>query len=470
MKRPNILWICTDQQRWDTLGCHGNPYVRTPNLDRFAREGTDFTSAYCQSPVCTPSRASFLTGRYPRTTRCRDNGHSLPSDEILVTRRLAEAGYVGGLSGKLHLAPCHPSVCPETELRVNDGYETFAWSHAPDHASRGNQYLKWLTSQGHAFERTPFERNRFVQTTMPGALHQTRWCAQHAIDFFLKNAEASWFFCANIYAPHHPFDPPREYLERYLPILDDIPLPRFTPGELENKPEMQRIDSQGAYAMKGMYPFWEMSDRDHRLIRAAYWAMCDQIDHEVGRMLEALEKSGQRENTIVIFMSDHGEMLGDHGIYLKGPHFYEEAIHVPLLISGPGIESGGVRSDFVELLDLAPTLLRVCDLPPEPGMQGRIISGNETVSQSREDVYCDISTIHDGRQTYSTMLRTERHKIVRHHKREPGELYELTTPNLETRNLWDQPEYQTLKSDLLSRLADRMSASTDPLTTKQAVW
>jgi len=106
---PNILWITTDQQRWDTLGCLGNPHVRTPHLDRLAGGGALFPLAFCQSPVCTPSRASFLTGRYPRTTRCRQNGQDIPADEILVTRLLRDAGWRCGLAGKLHLSACDPN-------------------------------------------------------------------------------------------------------------------------------------------------------------------------------------------------------------------------------------------------------------------------------------------------------------------------------------------------------------------------
>ena len=129
ISRPNILWICTDQQRWDTLGCYGNPYVHTPHIDRLASEGVLFERCFSQSPVCTPSRASFLTGRYPRTTRCRQNGQDIPDDEVLVTRLLADAGYVCGLAGKLHLSACNPSVTPEMEPRIDDGYEVFHWSH-----------------------------------------------------------------------------------------------------------------------------------------------------------------------------------------------------------------------------------------------------------------------------------------------------------------------------------------------------
>ena len=130
-RQPNILWICTDQQRWDTLGCYGNSFVRTPNIDALAAGGALFERCFSQSPVCTPSRASFLTGRYPRTTRCRQNGQDIPEDEVLVTKLLADAGYRCGLSGKLHLSPCNPSHCTTTERRIDDGYTDadFHWSH-----------------------------------------------------------------------------------------------------------------------------------------------------------------------------------------------------------------------------------------------------------------------------------------------------------------------------------------------------
>ncbi|OGV67334.1 MAG: hypothetical protein A3K19_01920 [Lentisphaerae bacterium RIFOXYB12_FULL_65_16] len=119
--QPNILWICSDQQRWDTLGCYGNPFVATPHLDRLAAEGVLFEHCYSQSPVCTPSRTAFLTGRYPRTARCRQNGQGIPADEVLITRLLDEAGCRCGLSGKLHLSPCCPAVCKGGERRIADG-------------------------------------------------------------------------------------------------------------------------------------------------------------------------------------------------------------------------------------------------------------------------------------------------------------------------------------------------------------
>ncbi|WDR01503.1 sulfatase-like hydrolase/transferase [Devosia algicola] len=134
MKRPNILWICTDQQRADSTGVGGNSHVRTPNIDALFAGGAAFPNTYCQSPVCTPSRASFLTGRYPRTTRTRQNGQDIPRDELLIGKIFADAGYTCGLSGKFHLSACHPSVSPVFEPRVEDGYHAFHWSHHPSRA------------------------------------------------------------------------------------------------------------------------------------------------------------------------------------------------------------------------------------------------------------------------------------------------------------------------------------------------
>ena len=190
-QQPNILWLCTDQQRWDTLGVYGNTFVHTPNIDQLARDGVVFEHCYAQSPVCTPSRASFLTGRYPRTNRCRQNGQSLPDDEILVTRLLAggehrhglaarpasNSDYVGGLAGKLHLAACHPSVSPDGEPRHDDGYSAFHWSHHPAADWPSNEYVEWLDEQGVTLERTPFQGSRHVYTTATSETSQTAWCA-----------------------------------------------------------------------------------------------------------------------------------------------------------------------------------------------------------------------------------------------------------------------------------------------------
>ena len=326
--QPNILWICSDQQRFDSLGCYGNPFVQTPHLDKLAQEGVLFEHAYSQSPVCTPSRASFLTGRYPRTTRCRQNGQAIPPDEVLVTKLFRDEGYACGLAGKLHLAPCNPRVCKGTEERIDDGYDQFFWSHDPSDAWFTHDYIQWLRDKGLRRNSKPFQESKYVQVIPSEEHSQTTWSIERAMSFIggAERFKQPWLFSLNMFDPHHAFDPPVAALERYRDRLDDIPLPNYVEGELENKPIWQRIDHSGAYGNKSGYPYTEMSDTDHRWIRAAYWAMIDVIDTQIGCLLDFLEDTKQRENTIVIFTSDHGEMLGDHGIYLKGPYFYEPAV------------------------------------------------------------------------------------------------------------------------------------------------
>jgi choline-sulfatase len=480
MQRPNILWICTDQQRWDTLGCYGNPFVHTPHLDRLTQQGIVFDQCYCQSPVCTPSRVSFLTGRYPRTTGCRQNGQSIPAHELLVTRLLADTKATAGLAGKLHISACHPKVAPSTERRVNDGYAEFHWSHHVGADWPTNAYFHWLREHSVSYTRVPFGESRYVETSVPARYHQTTWCAQQAINFIEAAAhfDHPWLFSVNFFDPHHPFDPPVEYLQRYLDRLDTIPLPSYREGELADKPVFQQLDHQGAYNTSGNYPFSAMNDQDHRLIRAAYWAMIDVIDEQVGRMLAALERTGQSEQTLVIFMSDHGEMLGDHGIYLKGPYFYEGAIRVPLIMRWPGTIPAGQRSTaLVELVDLAPTLLDAARLPAYDGMQGRslwsLITGQTTPDHHREDVYSEYYNAmpwHVQPAAHATMVRTAQHKIVRIHGLDTGELYDLERDPQETHNLWADPAYQQVQMRLLQQLCDRMAWTVDPLPRREAAW
>lgn len=494
-ERPNILWICTDQQRWDTLNCTGNPYVHTPNLDRLAASGVLFENAYAQSPVCAPSRASFLTGRYPRTTRCRANGQNMPADEVLVTKVLADAGYVGGLSGKLHLSAANPDAAPLGEPRIDDGYAVYHWSHTPlpskitstEDATPAalqvwptNEYATWLHEQGQRYERTPHPNCSYVQVGMPEAFHQTTWCVNKAITFMETNAGSArpWFFSVNPFDPHHPFDPPAAYLERYLSRPVELPLPNYVPGELDDKPLFQRLDHHGAYNNAELYPFSEMTETDHRMLRAAYYAMVDLIDVQVGRLLDALERTGQLESTLVIFMSDHGEMLGDHGIYLKGPYFYEPAVRVPLIFSWPGVLEGNRRtSALVELVDIAPSLLDAAGLPRQPGMQGRSLCarliGAADLDEHRTDVYSeyyDAMPWHRDPPPRLTMLRTARYKLVRAHHLNHGELYDLHEDPAETVNRWDDPDYADVRSILMLRLADRMAETVDPLPPRLADW
>jgi choline-sulfatase len=477
--RPNILWLCSDQQRWDTLGCYGNSHVRTPNLDALAKSGVVFDRCYSQSTICTPSRACFLTGRYPRTTRCRQNGQDIPEDEVLVTRLLSENGYTCGLSGKLHISACHPSTGRSPERRINDGYSEFYWSHHPDPNWKDNQYIQWLQRKGVTFGREQHPDSRHVTYGPAAEDHQTTWCAERAMDFVTRHAQDSnpWCFSVNFFDPHFPFDAPRVYMERYEEAIDDVPLPNYVEGELGGKPSHQRAVFERGQSGKGSYPFASMTPRDHRLVRASYWAMCDLIDRQAGRILDTLQQTGQLANTIVIYMSDHGEMLGDHGLYLKGEYFYEPAVRVPLIVSWPEHIRPARSTALVELVDTTQTLLDAIGLPHHPGMQGRslwpLLTGNASVSEHRGNVYCEL---YSGRQlqgeqaSLGTMVRDDRHKLVVYHRTKEGELYDLQSDPLESTNLWSDPGFADVKAGLMFALCNRMAFTADTLPVPISAW
>jgi arylsulfatase len=499
-RKPNILWICTDQQRFDSLGCYGNTFVRTPNIDALAERGTLFETAFCQNPICTPSRASFMTGRYPSTCRTRQNGQDIPEQEELVTKLLRDRGdYRCGLSGKFHLSACSTDICKDEERRIDDGYEVFNWAHNPrrtaDGLPTGNQYRNWLDQQGKSYQTTAFaipeehtschdneaesgseywRQAPLVEKGMPEPYHNTTWCAEKAVEFIQSQADDSkpWLFSVNFYDPHHPMDPPESYLNRYLDMLDEIPLPSHQPGELNNKPlfHSDPIECQ--------YRFKTMSDYEHRLVKAAYWAMIDLIDAQVGRIIAALKDTGQLDDTIIIFMSDHGEIMGDHGIYLKGPYFYEPTIKVPLIMSWPGMIRDGQRSTaLVELMDIAPTLLDAALVPQSERMQGKslwpLLTGQQSNDQHHDDVYCEYYntlTCHDNPKAYATMVRNKRYKIVRYHGVDQGELYDLKADPGEHHNLWNDPATSEVKLEMLLALSDRMAFTMDPLPVRSASY
>ena len=461
---PNILWICTDQQRYDTIASLGNPLIRTPHIDRLVASGVAFTRAYCQSTVCSPSRASFLTGRYPRTTGCRQNGQTIPARERLISRLLADAGYTCGLAGKLHLSSCADG---RVEQRTDDGYTVFHWSHHPQPDWPENAYTRWLAEQGHTWEAlNDGQGTAYVKPGVPAQFHQTTWCAEMAIDFIRSQRNGPWMFSFNCFAPHHPFDPPHQYMQRYDPA--EMPLPVYRPGELTDKPHYQQLDHEWAHNEPGYFHVAAMTDDDRRQVTAAYYAMVELIDDQVGRMIGALEETGQLENTIVLFMSDHGEMLGDHGLYLKGPHFYEAAVRVPLVLRYPARFANNLRVDgLVELVDLVPTLLEAAGIAVPHGVQGRsllpICTGAASPDHHRDYVYCEYYNAWTHPRSYGTMLRTTSEKLAVYHGVDEGEVYDLVHDPDEFTNLWGSPDHAELRQRLLKLGFDASVFTMDPL-------
>ncbi len=473
LNKPNILWICTDQQRFDTIREMNNPYVRTPNLDRLVKQGVAFSKAYCQSPVCSPSRASFLTGRYPRTTRVTSVGNEyFPADEVLVTKMLADQGYACGLVGKFHLSANQM----RKEQRPDDGYETFKWiqwSHGGKEEREAwgdfNAYLAWLAAQGVSYdeqyqeEMEGKERCGGIETRY----HSSVWAVEEAMGFIDAHREEPWLLSLNIFDPHDPYDPPQEYRDRYR--VEDMPLPKWKAGELDRKPWIQQQDYIIG-GQEGIGPSCkDLSEYQKKQYVADYYAMIELVDDQLGRLFDHLERTGQRENTVILFHSDHGEMLGDHGLILKGAYFYEGLVHVPLIISWPGHLQQNCKSEaLVELVDIAPTLLDMLGLDIPYWMQGKsllpLLNGQSGLHHHKDSVYCEFYRamlgVHD--HVYATMYFDGTYKLVAYHGRNTGELYDFRTDPDEYDNVWSHPDYQALKMELLQKCFDRSVFTVDP--------
>jgi arylsulfatase len=469
-RMPNVLWIVADQQRYDTIEGLNNKYIRTPHLRKLADDSVTFTHAFVQNPVCSPSRGSFLTGRYPHTTGLRANGQRIRPEERLVTRILADHGYTCGLSGKLHLSPCEGG---RNENRIDDGYQVFWWSHdLSDQWPGRNMWRVWLKDKGVTWPDPP-PRTPAWGVPVDPKYTQTAWCSDMAIQFLRQQRKFNpWLMSVNIFQPHHPFWPTKEYLDRYDP--EKLPSPVYHDGELASKPLFQTVDHNGAYAGTAV-SFAKTDDLTHRRITAAYYAMIEQVDTEVGRMLQALEDSGQAENTIVIYMSDHGEMLGDHGIYLKGPYFYDCMTRVPLMIRWPGKYKAGTRTDaLVEMTDLAPTLLEAAGIPVPSGIQGRslgpVLRGERQAH--RDSVYCehfDSSSLYDP-PPMAASVRTERYKLAYYQNLDTGELYDLEKDPGEVENLWTSARAKDIRAEMMQKLLARMIGTVDPLPERKTTW
>ncbi len=478
---PNILWICCDQQRHDSIAGLGNPFLKTPNIDKLMDEGTTFLRAYTQCPVCTPSRASFLTGRYPRTTRVLRNGNEyFPPDETLVTKLFSNYGYDGGLVGKLHLSAAEGMV----EVRPDDGYRFFEWSEHPhDDWEEGHDYQEWLKEKGIRWEeRYPLgdgknqssEGNAWKEALPPdkggmeAEYHQTTWAFERARAFIEEERGGRpWLLSINIFDPHPPFDPPIEFRKRFDP--EAMPLPLWREGELDGKPPIHREDYlKGSQGGTGPCSSRKKDDEKRQLI-ADYYAQIELIDENVGKILHYLEKTGQRENTILVYHSDHGEMLGDHGLYWKGAYVYEQLIHVPMIFSWPGrIRSGFKSNALVELVDIAPTLLELAGFEVPYYMQGKslapILRGSGEMDFHKDHIYCEYYNamvgVHDR---YISIYFDGRIKIAVHHGEEMGELYDLEKDPCEFENLWDNCGYEKCKWEYMKKCFDSaIMANMDP--------
>jgi len=384
-KRPNVLIVYTDQQRRDSLGCYGNSLAKTPNLDKLASEGVLFENYFVQNPVCMPSRMSFLTGRYCSSLGVGDNGNSFPESAVPVHKIVKPYGYHTAQIGKLHFQP--HAKRDHRDMHTDYDFDTFILSDEP--GCYDDAYIKWVESiKPEIVEKVrvalppaafKYEKKSYCNngrdTHEPYIFEgdeeftHSSFVASEMCNFLENSKDKSFFAIAGFYAPHAPLNPPKKFVDMYNP--DEMPLPKVGENE-EVLPVLKNVSPEK----------WQK-------IIAYYLALVSHVDDCVGKILDTLKRTGQENNTIVIFTSDHGEFLGDHGRIQKGMPGHDCIVRVPLIIKYPSkISRGTVVKELVEGIDVVPTILDYCGIQIPRVVQGNslkpLIEGKE--SFNREDI------------------------------------------------------------------------------------
>lgn len=466
-EKPNILLIMTDQQRYDSLGCYGFEAAHTPNLDQVAEEGVIFDNNYVTNPICTPNRSSMLTGKPLPGHGLYQLYDNLPEDEVLFTRRLQEIGYETALFGKLHIAS---RLKEEKERHPNDGFDIYEWCLEPSISldSPLNGYAKWLKDKDPDFYRELKEKGRNLHH-IPQEFHGTHWAAERSVDYIQNwDGEKPFFLKMSVFDPHNPYD---DYPLEMEEVIDQekIPDPLTAEGEMDNPPEPIRREHEHSY----LGSFKDFTLEEIREMRIGYHASLAFLDQEVGKVLNALQEAGIAENTLVIFTSDHGDMLGDHQLMVKGCFFYDPCTKVPLIMHWPNKINEGMRiPSLVQSTDIAATVLSAAGfsseelktIMPESHDLLPLIQGEQ--DKIREYAVCIYRNSGiDDRGDYfdppmhATMIRDQRYKLNIYHSLNSsedieGELYDMAEDPNELTNLWNDSGYDSIKKELMEKLID----------------
>ncbi|MCY4118357.1 MAG: sulfatase-like hydrolase/transferase [Caldilineaceae bacterium] len=453
--RPNIVLIVTDQQRFDTIAALGFDFMETPNLDRLVREGVSFTNCHITAPSCAPARASLFTGYYPHTTGILKNGDRWTRSWV---ENLSASGYHCVNVGKMHTTPF------ETPLGFHERYVV----ENKDRYLEGRYYFdewdKALRARGHVKQQRELYRRREDYGESLGAFDWELPADLHS-DNFVGDFAAWWLRCkpkpdgplflqVGFPGPHPPYDPTPDFAGRYL--QKDLPIQPVTAEEIAGQPppfqEMRQHNSQVDH--DSVVHLLEPTPQQRQRQRAYYLANVSMIDEKIGELLQALEEKGYLEDAVVIFTSDHGDCLGDHGHSQKWT-MYDTITRVPAIVWAPGRFTPGRSLDqLCSLFDFGPTILELAGLnvPDEfeaasllPALEGRTWQGRDAVfaEHSRDGL---LPT------DYMTMVRTAEWKLV-HFLDEPfGQLFDLASDPHEIHNLWDDPIHTGQKQELLERL------------------
>jgi arylsulfatase A-like enzyme len=472
--RPTIVFIITDQQRFDTIAALGYPYVDTPNLDRLAREGTVFSNAFVSAPSCAPSRASLFTGYYPHTTGIFKNADTWRHSWV---ERLADAGYHCVNVGKMHSYPFetplgfHERFVVENKDRYLEGRYFFdRWDMAlqarglvkqqrefyrqyPDYGERLGAFTWDLPPETHP--------DRFV-----GGL--ARWWVEQ------KPPTTPLFLQVGFPGPHPPYDPTPEALAPYLSRV--LPVQGATAEELAGQPPALRELRIHNATIDHDSIAWSLEPTLAQLqrLRAHYLANVTMIDAEIGGLLDALEARGYLENAVVVFTSDHGDCLGDHG-HIQKWTMYDAITRVPLIVWAPSRFAPGRQIDALcQQMDIGPALLELAGLTPPTDWQAEsllpLLHGEPTAT-GRERVFSEHPR--DGILTGTammTMVRERDWKLVHYVDSSAGELYDLRADPQEQINRWGQPAYADRQHALLDALLKWRITSSLRAAGRSAAW
>ena len=462
MTQPNIILIITDQQRYDTINALGFPYMDSPNLDRLVNKGVSFDNCHVTAPSCAPARASLFTGYYPHVTGIMRNGDRWRRSWV---EDLNAAGYHCVNIGKMHTNPF------ETPLGFHQRYVV----ENKDRYLQGRYYFdewdKALQARGLIKQQRELYRQRDDYRERMGAFSWDLPPETHS-DNFVGGLAQWWlntyprteplFLQIGFPGPHPPYDPTPEAAAEY--IDRDLPLPEVTQAELAGQPppylRYRRHNTEVDH--DSVVHLLEPSRLQLQRLRAYYAANVSMIDKQVGQIMDALERQGYLENSIVVFTSDHGDCLGDHGQIQKWT-MYDIVTRVPAVFWSPGRIAAGKRiGALCQWMDIGRTLLELAGLTPATDMQAisllPALRGEDW--RGREYVFAAHPADGNYEGPYQTMIRGERYKLVHFAGEEYGLLFDLETDPGEVHNRWDDEALADVKRELLAALLNWRLEST----------
>ncbi len=460
MKKPNVLYIMADQFHADCMS-HAGRQVRTPNLDGLAADGAVFERAYCNNPICAPSRICFVTGQYVHTHGVQGNRTALyprrNSDTFPALFR--RSGYRTALTGKAHMP----------RLWNEEGFEHLAYTDLIDADPRDpltNHYFAYLDERGLAnwYEEgteRPGQDGTLLGThpaDLPYEHSIERFTGDRTLAFLQEGRDAGderpFLIHMSFQRPHSPIRPAREYFDLYDPAEIELPpsavdwFERHFAGKPAHMVEMLRGGRT--------YPLANDDPMALKTVLAAYYALITCIDMEIGRVVQWLKDHGEYDNTIFVFTADHGDFAGDHGLFHKNFGIYESIHRIPFLFRYPGGQRGVRTREIIESVDLYPSLCELAGLQAPAGVEGRsFLPILRDGAKGKDEALAEWSW---GGGTRTNALRTDRYRLVYYNRQAGGELYDHQTDPGEIENLWNDPAHADVRRELTERLFDRVNS------------